>query len=96
MNMTTQVRNWIKSFNNENWECFDDTPTEVVSTINQRFIESITDNDTPVGCQHQIYSVMDNYIENGFLDSEPMRFVTDVINSIYGTNITKWDSLEFN
>ena len=86
---------FIVELKRSEWECYTDTPDNVIATINGYFTGVLDKYFDAVEAQKEIYRFMDLFQEFGFSDSEPSQTATDLINKYYKTNINRWASLDF-
>lgn len=93
MLLTDQTEDWILSFTKDDWEAYLDSPDSVVGLVNMKLLEAIEDNYDAYHAQGQIYQYLDKLSEDGYADSEPRQFVTNVLNKVYGSDIHRWESI---
>jgi hypothetical protein len=72
------------------WQCYLDTPDEVIEKVNKFFTYVLPKCDTPVLAQTVMYEFLDRYVEWGFLDSECCQVTTDTINKYFKSDINRW------
>jgi len=78
------------NLNRSDWQCYLDTPDDVIKQVNSFFTLILPDCKTPVQAQGVMYDYLDAYVEWGFLDSECCQVVTDVINKHFNSSIHRW------
>jgi hypothetical protein len=79
------------------WECYNQTPYNVIEEINALVYSVITTNNDPVVAQKIIYDTINannEYRWYGFRDSEGDQCTTNIINKYYGSNIDRWAALD--
>lgn len=80
----------------EEWDCYDNdlckTPLHVVEYVNQNILSILSSTHSPVWAQKRIYDFLDEYKQYGFRDSECEQVTTNIINSYYNSNISRFDS----
>jgi hypothetical protein len=74
------------------WECFIDCPDTIIETINHYFSYVLQSRDTALEAQAEIFKFMCMFSEWGFYDSEPRQVATDIINTQFGSSLSRWDS----
>ncbi len=77
------------------WECYIDTPDDVINTVNSFFTLLLADNDDALSAQSVMYRYLETHAEWGFRDSECNEVVTRTINKYYGTKLDRWACLAF-
>jgi hypothetical protein len=79
------------------WECYRNTPENIIEEINALVYAVITTNNDSVVAQKIIYDTIaanDKYRGYGFRDSEGDQCTTNIINKYYGSNIDRWANLD--
>ena len=75
------------------WDCYvRHTPLHVVEDVNQNILSILSSTHSPVWAQKRIYDFLYQHKQYGFRDSECEQVATDIINSYYNSNITRFDS----
>ena len=77
------------------WECYIDTPDDIIDKVNWFFTLILADSDDAVNTQSVMYRYLENYAEWGFCDSECNEVVTQTINKHYGTELDRWACLAY-
>ena len=77
------------------WECYIDTPDDVIDTVNNFFSLILADSDDAINTQSVMYRYLENYAEWGFCDSECNEVVTRTINKYYGIELDRWACLAY-
>ena len=82
------------SLSKDEWQCYLDTPNWVVENVNCALTFLLDANYKPEEAQVRMYTFLERYAHHGFLDSECMQKVTDVINEYFidDKNISRWSS----
>ena len=75
------------------WQCYLDTPDEVIEKVNKFFTYVLPKCDTPVLAQRIMYEHLDRYVQWGFLDSECCQVATDTINKHFKSDIDRWQCM---
>ena len=83
------------SLKRSEWECYIDTPDDVIDTVNSFFTLLLADSDDAINAQSVMYRYLKAYQEWGFCDSECNECVTRTINKYYGTSLDRWACLAF-
>lgn len=77
----------------EEWDCYSfHTPPHVVEDVNQNILSILSSTHSPVWAQKRIYDFLNQYKQYGFRDSECDQVSTDILNSYYNSNISRYDS----
>ena len=76
------------------WECYIDTPDNVIETINGYMSSILTFESDAIEAQRKAYEFLDLFKEWGFSDSEPSQSITDVINKRFKTTIDRWECMK--
>ena len=74
------------------WEAYIDCPDTIIETINHYFSFVLQSRDTALEAQSDIFKFMFTFRDSGFYDSEPRQVATDIINTHFGSNLSRWDS----
>ena len=77
------------------WECYIDTPDDVLDKVNSFFTLLLADSDDAINTQSVMYRYLGVYSEWGFCGSECNEVVTQTINKYYGTKLDRWSCLAF-
>ena len=67
----------------EDWQCYLDTPQEVVDLINTRCEKALKRSKDPKSALFNVYKVLNNFVEFGLRDTECDHVAVAVVNAYF-------------
>ena len=89
----TKVKTKNINLSKDQWQCYSDTPNDVIKTVNKFFTYILFVCETPILAQKTTYAYLERYVTWGFLDSECCQVATDMINKYYNSDINRWQCM---